>query len=62
MVITYATKARMSHDSRSCFASSPATMPASRAADASGLFQRHEMQQADAKQAHAQSQLGGTPT
>eukprot|EP00959_Pyramimonas_sp_CCMP1952_P098548 2060180-Pyramimonas_sp.AAC.1 len=37
-------------------------MQASKAAGACGLFEGHDLQQADAKQACAQSQLGGPPT
>eukprot|EP00959_Pyramimonas_sp_CCMP1952_P003909 82384-Pyramimonas_sp.AAC.1 len=42
--------------------SCPATMQASKAADAYGLFEGHDIQQADARQAFTQSKLGGTPT
>eukprot|EP00959_Pyramimonas_sp_CCMP1952_P015080 319220-Pyramimonas_sp.AAC.1 len=37
-------------------------MRASKAADTHGLFEGHDLQQADARQACAQSNLGGTPT
>eukprot|EP00959_Pyramimonas_sp_CCMP1952_P336140 7038560-Pyramimonas_sp.AAC.1 len=42
--------------------SCPATVQASKAADAHGLFEDHDIQQADVRQARAQSKLGGTPT
>ena len=41
--------------------SSPATMQASKAADAYGSMTGNSIQQADAIQAYAQSKLGGTP-
>ena len=41
--------------------SSPATMQASKAADTYGLFEGHDIQQADAKQAYTQSKLGHRP-
>ena len=37
-------------------------MQASKAADTYGLFEGHDIQQADARQAFTQSKLGGTPT
>eukprot|EP00959_Pyramimonas_sp_CCMP1952_P063823 1333446-Pyramimonas_sp.AAC.1 len=37
-------------------------MQASKAADTDGLFDGHGIEQADARQAYAQSKLGGTPT
>ncbi len=42
--------------------SCPATMEASKAADIYGMAPGHSVQQADAKQAYTQSELGGTPT
>eukprot|EP00959_Pyramimonas_sp_CCMP1952_P148039 3097799-Pyramimonas_sp.AAC.1 len=42
--------------------SCPATMQASKAVDACGLFENHDIQQADARQAYTLSKLGGTPT
>ncbi len=42
--------------------SSPATMQASKAADAYGSLAGHSIQQADAIQAYTQSKLAGTPT
>eukprot|EP00959_Pyramimonas_sp_CCMP1952_P346108 7249108-Pyramimonas_sp.AAC.1 len=42
--------------------SCPATMQGSKAADTYGLFENHDVQQADARQAYTQSMLGGTPT
>eukprot|EP00959_Pyramimonas_sp_CCMP1952_P097232 2032467-Pyramimonas_sp.AAC.1 len=42
--------------------SCPATRQASKSADTYGLFEDHDIQQADARQAHAQSKLGGAPT
>eukprot|EP00959_Pyramimonas_sp_CCMP1952_P114101 2385924-Pyramimonas_sp.AAC.1 len=41
---------------------SPATTQASQAAGTYGLFEGNDIQQVDAKQAYAQSKLGGTPT
>eukprot|EP00959_Pyramimonas_sp_CCMP1952_P207323 4336883-Pyramimonas_sp.AAC.1 len=37
-------------------------MQASKAADTCGLFEGHDIQQADARQAYTQSKLGGAPT
>ena len=42
--------------------SSPVAMEGSKFVDAYGLFNGHDIEQADAEQAYVQSKLGGTPT
>ena len=42
--------------------SAPASMAAAKAADAFGVCEGHDIQQADAEQAYIQSKLGGTKT
>eukprot|EP00959_Pyramimonas_sp_CCMP1952_P127317 2662941-Pyramimonas_sp.AAC.1 len=42
--------------------SSPATMQTSKAADIYGLFEGHDIQRADAKQACTRPKFGGAPT